>query len=280
MGIININEDSFYLRSREVDPIRVSNRAFQMFRKGAKMVDLGACSTRPGSKPIEAKEEIKLLTPPLKRIKKRFEELYGKEVSLREFISIDTYNTQTVEAVYELIGEFTINDITAGEGDKNMLKIVAQLSLPYIAMHNRGICALKGEELKKQSQYKNGVVEGVIEYFEKFERKAKDVGLKEWILDPGFGFAKTIEQNYLLLKNLNKLTKFKRPILVGLSRKSVIYKVLETTPEKALNGTTALNFYSLTQGAAILRVHDVPQAVETIKLYEQLKNGDSEKYQK
>ncbi len=311
MGIININSDSFYAKSRETEPELVCKKGLSFLRDGASIIDLGACSTRPGSIPISCEEETTLLKESLNLLKNTLLEylrsrsieigskiedeienatmneivrdIGNERTAFRNLISIDTFRSEVVEMAYEILGEFTVNDISAGEADSKMLATVARLNLPYIAMYNTPVAdacegiyngntkinckGITGYTPKSYKEPKDDIVEKTFNFFKEFEIKAKRAGIKEWILDPGFGFGKTLEQNYLLLKELERFRDFRVPILVGISRKSMIYKLLNTTPEDSLNATTAINFYALTKGADILRVHDIVPAVQCIKMF-------------
>lgn len=273
MGIININTNSFYSKSRETDPQLICSKALTFLGDAASILDLGACSTRPGCTPISCREEMKLLREPLKALKDTLlKQGYIKsgKAPLRNLISIDTFRSEVVEMAYEILGEFTVNDISAGEADPKMLSTVGRLGLPYIAMYNTISTELTGTTPEKPVDQKEDITAQTIAFFKKFEKKAQKAGIKEWILDPGFGFGKTLQQNYILLKNLESLKQFGVPVLVGISRKSMIYKLLEITPETSLEATTALNLYALTKGADILRVHDVAPAVQCVKMYKML----------
>ena len=278
MGIVNLNGDSFYAGSRAAGADAIA-RARQMWADGADVVDLGACSTRPGSTQPSLEEEWSRLEPVLRSLsvvpstrkadfvlepsKNRTSSTQKADFVLEPRISIDTYRAEIVRRAYEVIGPFLVNDISAGEMDPEMLSTVGRLGLPYVAMHMRGT----PETMQSLTDYDDVVAE-VIRYFREFEKKAADAGIREWILDPGFGFAKTIEQNYELLGRLDEVKEaFSQAILVGLSRKSMIYKVLGITPEEAMPATQVLNFAALERGATWLRVHDVVPAIETAKLY-------------
>ena len=275
MGIVNLNGDSFYAGSRAAGADAIA-RARQMWADGADVVDLGACSTRPGSTQPSLEEEWSRLEPALKTLSytkpapsvyepRKTGPSYTKSASsvYEPWISIDTYRAEIVRRAYEVIGPFLVNDISAGEMDPEMLSTVGRLGLPYVAMHMRGT----PETMQSLTDYDDVVAE-VIRYFREFEKKAADAGIREWILDPGFGFAKTIEQNYELLNRLDEVSSaFSQEILVGLSRKSMIYKVLGITPEEAMPATQVLNYAALERGATWLRVHDVVPAVQTARLY-------------
>ena len=289
LGIVNLNGDSFYAGSRTSGDDAVA-RIRQMWAEGADVVDLGACSTRPGSVQPSLEEEWSRLEPVLTEVAGY--SLPGDSVSLcftpapptasgsgpiplppcggaqapgREYpaISVDTYRAEIVRRVYDTIGPFLVNDISAGEMDPQMLGTVGRLGLPYVAMHMRGT----PETMQSLTDYDDVVAE-VIRYFKAFEKKAADAGIREWILDPGFGFAKTVEQNYELLSRLNEVKEaFPQEILVGLSRKSMIYKPLGITPEEAMPATQVLNHVALERGATWLRVHDVVPAIQTARLF-------------
>jgi dihydropteroate synthase len=259
MGIINLNADSFYEGSRCITDSEFCTRYEKLLEEGADIIDLGACSTRPGSVPVSEEEEWERLKPALKRV-------------LRDYpaseISIDTFRSSIVMRAFDFVGDFIINDISAGEDDAQMLKIAAQLELPYIAMHKRGT----PENMQTLCQY-DDVTKTVREYFEDFISRATEKGIKDIIIDPGFGFAKNIEQNYKLLRELGNLKigingeSGNYPILVGLSRKSMIYKLLEKDPADVLHATSALNLVALINGASILRVHDVKEACEIVRIF-------------
>jgi dihydropteroate synthase len=252
MGIINLTEDSFYAASR-VKAEEAVERAGKMLQEGADILDLGACSTRPGSRQPSEKEEWSRLESALKAIKKAFPEAR---------LSVDTYRAGIVQRVYDSIGPFLVNDISAGQLDSKMLPVVGRLGLPYVAMHMRGT----PETMQGLTSYTD-IVEDVKAYFTEFGKKADENGIRDWILDPGFGFAKTVEQNYQLLAHLDRLKSAGRKILVGVSRKSMIYKLLGITPEATLAPTQVIHYIALEKGADILRVHDVAEAVHTVRLY-------------
>ncbi len=271
MGIINITDNSYFAESRCLDVqgnddiSKILRRAEKMISEGATILDIGACSTRPGSEPVGEDEEWKRLEPALKALRKEFPDTA---------ISIDTYWPSVVRHTYNTIGQFIVNDVTAGEGmyDRTqsdepgeMLTTVAQLKLPFVAMHMRG----NPMTMQSLTEYDN-VVDDVLDYFRKFEAKADAAGLTDWILDPGFGFAKTIGQNYELLRNLDKFKALGKRILIGVSRKSMIYRKFGITPEESLPATQVLHYKALCNGADILRVHDVAEAVRTVELYKTL----------
>lgn len=248
MGILNLNEDSFFAASR-TKANEVAARAARLFEEGADVIDLGACSTRPGSTQPDVEEEWARLQPALTQVN-------GP-------VSVDTFRAEIVRRTYDTIGPFLVNDISAGHLDPEMLETVGRLGLPYVAMHMRGT----PENMQQLTDYTD-IVKDIEAYFREFAQMAEEAGIKEWILDPGFGFAKTIEQNYELMRRMNELKEaFPQEILVGVSRKSMAYKVLGITPEEAMPATQVLNFAALERGATWLRVHDVAPAVQTAQLY-------------
>jgi len=254
MGIINYTPDSFYSNSRVETVIDAVDKAGQMLDDGATFIDLGAYSTRPGNQTISEEEELGRLLPVLKEIMRQFPKAY---------ISIDTFRAKVAsEAIH--CGATLINDITAGS-DPDMFNLIRDHNVPYIMMHMRGPVAQMMENLK----YDNLVLE-ICQYFQERLLRLREMGIKDIIIDPGFGFSKTLEQNYEVLKNLTYFEVLEVPILVGVSRKSMIYNFLETTPEEALIGTSVINFATLEKQARILRVHDVKEAVETIKIFNKL----------
>ena len=262
MGIVNLTDDSYFAESRCVSVEAALDRVAQMIREGVDIVDIGACSTRPGSSPVGEAEEWKRLEPVLLAIRDRFSDLT---------ISVDTYWSSIVKNAYNLIGDFIVNDISAGEDDPEMLATVGDLGLTYVAMHKRGTPV----EMQSLTDY-NDVVAEVMEYFREFSEKAASAGITNWILDPGFGFSKTMEQNWELLRNLHSFKDIRDadgntpPLLVGVSRKSMIYKLLNITPEESLPATQVAHLAALMAGADILRVHDVAAAVQTVRLYTNL----------
>ena len=243
MGIVNVTDDSYFAESRCSDTDAVLRRVSHMVEDGVDIVDIGACSSRPGSVPVGAEEEWRRLAPVLPAVREAFPDLR---------ISIDTYWSSVVSRTYDAIGDFIVNDISAGDDDPAMLSLVGSLGLEYVAMH-------KCPERE------------VIPYFRDFASKADEYGIKDWILDPGFGVAKSVEQNYEVLSGLPDIIGALRDasprILIGVSRKSMIYKPLGITPEEALPATQAVHMAALMAGADILRVHDVREARQTAALY-------------
>lgn len=257
MGILNITPDSFYSGSR-IDQKDVVEKAGQMITEGATIIDIGGQSTRPGSDRLTAQEELDRVLPAINSIRQNYPGV---------FLSIDTYHA-TVAKETVAAGVDMVNDISAGNMDADMLSTVASLNVPFIAMHMQGT----PDTMQDKPTYEN-VAKEVVDYFIQKTTACKEAGINDLIIDPGFGFGKTITHNFQLLKQLEVLQIFHVPVLAGLSRKSTIWKTLQITPEEALNGTTVLNTIALTKGAAILRVHDVKEAVEAVKLYEAYSNA-------
>ena len=253
MGIVNLTDDSYFAQSRCQDVGSTLSRVGRMLDEGATIIDLGACSTRPGSQPVDPEEEWRRLEKVLTPIREAYPDAK---------ISIDTYWSEVVSKTYDSIGDFIVNDISAGEDDPAMLPVVGKLGLRYVAMHKRG----NPETMQSLTDY-NDVVDDVLLYFKQFSEKALQYEIKDWILDPGFGFAKTMDQNYEMLSRLDEFKVLDRPVLVGVSRKSMVYKLLGISPEDALPATQVLHLKALQQGADILRVHDVAEATQTIALY-------------
>lgn len=262
MGIVNVTDDSYFASSRclsgdgKPDMGKILERTGRMLEEGADIIDIGACSTRPGSEPVGEDTEWERLEPALKTVWTHFPGIR---------ISIDTYWSSVVVKAYDLIGPFIVNDISAGEDDPNMLPTVGRLGLEYVAMHKKGT----PQTMQNLCRYTDVTAE-VLEYFNVFADKAEKAGIKDWILDPGFGFAKTIDQNYSLLADLGQFTALGHRILVGVSQKSMIYKLLGITPEESLPQTQVLHLAALERGADILRVHDVAEAARTVQVYRQL----------
>lgn len=255
MGIVNLTDDSYFAKSRCTSPDQALALAARHIADGASILDVGAVSTRPGACPVSEDEEWRRLAPVLETLRREFPAVR---------ISVDTTSASLVEKAYGLIGDFIVNDISAGEDDRMMLQTAGRLGLTYIAMHKRG----NPRTMQQLTDY-GDVVADVRLYFEQFASKAKENGIRDWILDPGFGFAKTLEQNYALLRSLGGFRNIDggRKLLVGISRKSMIYKVLEISPEAALPATQVVHLRALENGADILRVHDVAEAARTLSLY-------------
>ncbi|HCY80180.1 MAG TPA: dihydropteroate synthase [Xanthomarina gelatinilytica] len=256
MGILNLTPDSFYDGGKYKNESDILSQVYIMFKSGATFVDIGAYSSRPNATHIEEAEELKRLLPIISLIIKEFPEI---------LISIDTFRSQVAKHGIEA-GAALINDISAGKLDENMLPTIAKLKVPYIMMHMKGT----PQTMQQQTDYKN-LMKDILFYFSERIAKAHALGIIDVIIDPGFGFAKTTEQNFELLKHLELLKTLDKAILTGLSRKSMIYKTLKNAPKDALNGTTVLNTVALQKGASILRVHDVKEAMECVTLLNQLK---------
>ena len=254
MGILNITPDSFYESSRCIDTQKALQRAKQIIEEGGDIIDVGAYSSRPGAEDVSEEEEIARLRSVLPAIREQYPDA---------IISVDTFRSKVARYVVEECGADIINDIMGGEGDKDMFKTIAELKVPYILMHMRGT----PQTMQEKTEYDNIMVE-MIEYFSEKIEKLRLLGVCDVILDPGFGFAKSLEQNYNIVKNLSDIAQIKLPLLVGVSRKSMIYRPLNVSPSESLIGTVALNTLALTKGADILRVHDVKECVETIKIFE------------
>lgn len=257
MGILNITPDSFYNASR-VSEKDILSRTEQMLEEGAAIIDVGGQSTRPGSEQIGVAEELKRVIQAIEKINHSFP---------GAFISIDTYHSKVAKEAIDA-GASLVNDVSGGNLDASMLATVAGLKVPFICMHMKGT----PENMQQLASY-NDVTKDVLDYFIDKTDACKKAGINDIIIDPGFGFAKTIDHNFRLLKQLSVLKILERPILTGLSRKSTVYKTLGTTPENALNGTTVLNTMALLNGASILRVHDVKEAAEAIELYKAYVNA-------
>ena len=254
MTIVNVTDDSFFAGSRTIDKSAIVNRVQQALEAGATMFDVGGYSSRPGAKELSVEEEWSRVRIGLQAV---------RSVSGSVPVSVDTFRSEVARRALEEFGELIINDISAGELDSAMIDVVAQYKVPYIAMHMRGT----PQTMQSNTHYESDVVEEVCQYFERKCAELKSRGVEHIILDPGFGFAKSLEQNSELLANLNRLCAMGYPVLAGVSRKSMIYKLLGVTPAEALNGTTALHWEALRQGATILRVHDTQEAVEVVKIF-------------
>ncbi len=255
MGILNLTPNSFYDGGSYSSVSDALKKVEKMLSEGADFIDIGAYSSKPNAEFVSSEEEMQRLIPVLKEIVKNFPQA---------IISIDTFRAEVAKKAID-IGASIINDISGGVLDEQMFDEVAKAHVPYILMHMRGT----PQDMQQFTVYED-VTKEVALYFSKRIALAIEKGIKDIIIDPGFGFAKTLDQNYELMKNLSFLKNLNFPILSGISRKSMIYKYLEISPEDALNGTTALNMFSLINGANILRVHDVKEAVECVKLYNKL----------
>jgi dihydropteroate synthase len=257
MGIVNVTPDSFFDGGKLTDADAVVFQVEKMLQEGATFIDLGGYSSKPGAEFVSEAEELNRVIPVVKLLVEKFPDI---------LLSIDTFRSEVAKQAIEN-GAALINDISAGLLDENMLETVAKLQVPYIIMHMKGT----PKTMQSLANY-DDLLKEMNFYFSERIAKARRFGLNDIIIDPGFGFAKTLEQNYELLQNLELLQFHNLPILAGISRKSMIYKALETAPEAALNGTTFLHAFCLQKGANILRVHDVKEAVECVKLMSQLDN--------
>jgi len=258
MGILNLSKDSFYSGSIFPQVEDADKRIEKLLADGADMIDIGAVSTRSGLTILKQEDEWQLLEPVLKLVNKKYSNI---------IFSLDTVYAETSKRAVKDFGIDIINDISGGEFDKKMFETVADLDVPYILMHMRGT----PENMQEKTDYEN-FIEDIIFYFSEKIAQLNSMGVNDIIVDPGFGFAKTVAQNFELLNNLERFKVFELPILAGLSRKTMIWKTLGITPLEALNGTTVLNTIALMKGSHILRVHDVKEAKEVVKLYCNTKN--------
>lgn len=255
MGILNVTPNSFYDGGKYANDKALLNQAEKMLEEGATFIDIGAYSSKPSAEFVSEVEEAERLVPVVQLILQHFPEA---------LISVDTFRANVAKAALEA-GACIVNDIAAGGLDEQMMQTVADFQVPYIMMHMKG----NPQTMQSLAQY-NNITKEVLFYFSEKIAQARSFGINDLIVDPGFGFAKTTEQNFELLANLELFDRLELPILVGVSRKSMIYKTLETTAEFALNGTTVLNTIALQKGSTILRVHDVKEAVECVKLHQSL----------
>ena len=262
MAIVNATPDSFYSLSRMQSHDAVVERVRQVIEEGATIIDIGGYSSRPDADDVTVEEEWNRVEMALSAT---------RSVSQDIAISVDTFRAEIIRRAVAQFGEIIVNDITAGKGDSSMLATVAELGVPYIAMHMRGT----PQTMQQQAKYADVVADVISELSERLQAiKKAGIELKKVALDPGFGFAKSTEQNFELLSGLHKLKELGQPLLVGVSRKSMIYKTLGITPEESLTATQAVHWEALRQGATILRVHDVKEAAQTIKLYEKYIEND------
>ena len=258
MGILNVTPDSFYAGSRMETEEAVRRRVRQIIAEGGSMIDVGAYSSRPGAADVSAEEEMERLRRGMRIVREEAPEIP---------VSVDTFRADVAKMAVEELGVDIINDISGGELDKEMFKTVAKLGVPYILMHMKGT-----PQTMQQAPHYDDLMKEVMLYFAEKVQQLRDLGQKDIVLDPGYGFAKTIDHNYELLKHQEMLEVFELPLLVGVSGKSMIYRFLGSSPEEALNGTTVLNTLALQKGANILRVHDVKEAVEVVRLVEKFSN--------
>lgn len=257
MGIINITPDSFYTNSRKQTEKGIVQRVQQILQEGAGIVDIGGQSTTASSVLMSSSEEIQRLEPALNIIRKEYPDAV---------LSIDTFYSEVARWSVEKYGVNIINDISGGQIDENMFQTVAELNVPYILMHMRGM----PQNMQQMTDYADFIQE-IIYYFSEKVKLLNQLGVNDIIVDPGFGFSKTLDQNYELMAYLNAFEIFDMPLLVGISRKSMIYRLTKSCPEESLNGTSVLNTFALLNGANILRVHDVKEAVECVKIVAKLK---------
>lgn len=258
MGILNVTPDSFYAASRKNSEEEIIARAGQIMEEGGQIIDIGAYSSRPGADDVPEEEEIRRLSFAL--------ETLNREYGSNHIYSIDTFRANVARTCVEKYGASMINDISGGEMDPDMFDTIADMDVPYILMHMKGTPA----NMQINPSYTDLFGE-IFKYLSEKVEILKQKGVNDIILDPGFGFGKTLDDNYRLLAHLEEFSVFELPLLVGISRKTMIYRLLETTADESLNGTSVLNTISLMKGADILRVHDVRQAVEAVKLVEKLK---------
>ena len=258
MGILNVTPDSFYAGSRSRTEAEIAARACQILDEGASIIDIGAYSSRSNAEHISPEEEMQRLSTGLEILNRNHPDA---------IISVDTFRAEVARQCVEEYGAAIINDISAGEMDEQMFPTVARLNVPYIMMHMQGT----PQNMQKEPHYEN-LLKEVFLYFAQKVQQLRDMGMKDIILDPGFGFGKTLEHNYELMAHLEEFGIFELPLLVGVSRKSMIYRLFGATPQEALNGTTVLDTVALMKGADILRVHDVREAVEAVRLIEKLKS--------
>lgn len=256
MGILNVTPDSFYAESRMKTEEAIRRRVRQIVEEGGSMIDVGAYSSRSGADDVSADEEMARLKRGMKIVREEAPEIP---------VSVDTFRADVAKMCIEELGADIINDISGGELDKEMFHTVAKLGVPYILMHMKGT-----PQTMQEAPHYDDLMKEVMLYFSEKIQQLRDLGQKDIILDPGYGFAKTLDHNYELLAHQEMLSIFELPLLVGVSRKSMIYKLLGCTPDEALNGTTALNTIALQKGASILRVHDVKEAVEVVRIVTKL----------
>lgn len=256
VGIINTTPDSFYAGSRVPEPGQAVERAREMIEQGADILDIGAVSSRPGSEDVPESVEMERFIPVLEALREAFPDFP---------LSIDTWRSGVARSLREQFGINMINDISAGEVDPEMFQTIAQLGIPYVMMHMQGT-----PSTMQQDPVYHHVVNDLLQFFADKIFQLRQLGVIDMVIDPGFGFGKTLEQNYMLLRELDSFRVFELPLMVGISRKSMIYNVLGSDPDHALNGTTAAHMALLLKGANLLRVHDVQAAVETVKIFRQI----------
>ena len=258
MGILNVTPDSFFSGSRKQTDEEISARILQIVEEGASIIDIGAYSSRPNADEVSAQEEMERLRHGLGIL---------RNLCPDTIVSVDTFRADVAKMCVEEYGVQIINDISGGMLDKDMFSTVAQMGVPYILMHMKGT-----PQNMQQNPYYDDLTKEVFMYFAEKIQQLRDLGVNDIIVDPGFGFAKTLQHNYELMSHLKDFQIFQLPILVGISRKSMIYRLFGTTPQEALNGTSVLNTYALMNGANILRVHDVKECVEAVKIIKTIQN--------
>ncbi len=263
MGIINTTPDSFYQGSQIPEPARAVETAREMINSGAAILDIGAVSSRPGAEEVSQEEELNRLSPVLEALRNEFPDFP---------LSVDTWRSEVARAVHQQFRVCMINDISAGRFDSKMFSTISELGIPYVMMHMQGT----PENMQDSPDYEN-VIDELLQFFGERVHMLRKRGVNDIIIDPGFGFGKTIEQNYRLLHYLDSFQMMELPLMVGISRKSMIYKTLDLEPGEALNGTTASHMAALLKGASLLRVHDVKEAVETVKIFQQIVESRSNK---
>ena len=256
MGILNVTPDSFYAGSRMQTEADIAQRAQQILSEGASIIDIGAYSSRPNAEHISSEEEKQRLRMGLEILNRNHPDA---------IISVDTFRADVAEWCVKEYGVAMINDIAGGEMDPQMFETVARLGVPYIMMHMQGT----PQSMQAEPHYDN-LLKEIFMYFAKKIQQLRDLGVKDIVLDPGFGFGKTLEHNYELMAHLEEFAVFELPLLVGVSRKSMIYRLFGSTPQEALNGTAVLDTIALMKGADIIRVHDVREAVEAVKIVEKI----------
>ena len=256
MGILNTTTDSFYAQSRYSSTDLALAKATEFYEQGATIIDIGGQSTRPGATQVDLADEIKNVIPVIKAIKKQFPQF---------LLSIDTYQASVAKAALDA-GANIVNDISCGSFDTDMLKLVSDQKAGFVGMHVTG-----NAQTMHAIETRTDIMQSILAYFEKKQQHLASIGIQQWVMDPGFGFGKTLEENFAIIKYLKAFEILKMPILLGVSRKSSIYKTLNITPQEALNGTTVVNTVGLLNGASVVRVHDVKQAQEIIQLLPYLK---------
>ena len=261
MGVLNVTPDSFYAGSRKQTEEAIDARICQILEEGGDMIDIGGYSSRPDAADVSPAEEMRRLEYALRRLNAQYPDVP---------VSVDTFRADIARRCVEEFGAAIINDISGGGLDERMYQTIADLKVPYILMHMIGT----PQTMQQHTGYKD-MMEEIVLYFAERVRQLRLLGVNDIILDPGFGFSKTLDQNYLLMGHLREFAAFDLPLLVGISRKSMIYKLLGGTPAESLNGTSVLNTFALMNGASILRVHDVKEAVEAVRITEKLKEPNS-----